>query len=95
MEGMTITGASDAGIEVPPDDRVIEVRDLRMRYGTRDVLDGVHFTARQFLQTLLRLVQCADQGVNLVLPILQCYRRALSHGADMADPAPAAPVRAG
>ncbi len=31
----------------PDDEPVIDVRDLRMRYGKTDVLNGVSFTARR------------------------------------------------
>jgi ABC-2 type transport system ATP-binding protein len=42
-----MAGAFVDGAEVPADERVIEVRDLRMRYGAKDVLHGVGFTARR------------------------------------------------
>jgi ABC-type uncharacterized transport system ATPase subunit len=43
----TLTGALAAGLDVPADERVIDVRHLRMRYGSKDVLDGVTFSARR------------------------------------------------
>ncbi len=47
MGGMTLTGALESGPQVPADERVIDVRDLRMRYGAKDVLHGVSFAARR------------------------------------------------
>ena len=40
MAAVTLTGALDIGTTDPAGERVIDVRDLRMRYGTNDVLQG-------------------------------------------------------
>jgi ABC-2 type transport system ATP-binding protein len=40
-----MTGAAGSGVAAPADAAAIDVRDLRMRYGTKDVLSGVSFTA--------------------------------------------------
>jgi ABC-2 type transport system ATP-binding protein len=67
-----MTGALDVGTEVPPDERVIEVRDLRMRYGTKDVLDGVGFTARR--GEVLALLGPNGAGKTTTIEILEGFR---------------------
>jgi ABC-2 type transport system ATP-binding protein len=51
---------------------VIEVRDLRMRYGTRDVLDGVSFTARR--GEVLALLGPNGAGKTTTIEILEGFR---------------------
>jgi ABC-2 type transport system ATP-binding protein len=43
----TSPGALVAGTALPAHEWVIDVRDLRMRYGAKDVLNGVTFTAER------------------------------------------------
>jgi ABC-2 type transport system ATP-binding protein len=69
---MTLTGALDVGTPVPPDERVIDVRDLRMRYGARDVLDGVSFTARR--GEVLALLGPNGAGKTTTIEILEGFR---------------------
>ena len=69
---MTLTGALDVGSEVPADERVIDVRDLRMRYGTKDVLDGVSFTARR--GEVLALLGPNGAGKTTTIEILEGFR---------------------
>src|SRR5947208_10767107 len=72
MGGMTLTGALDVGTEVPADERVIDVRDLRMRYGTKDVLSGVSFTARR--GEVLALLGPNGAGKTTTIEILEGFR---------------------
>src|SRR3954471_2902294 len=72
MGGMTLTGALDVGSEVPADERVIDVRDLRMRYGTKDVLSGVGFTARR--GEVLVLLGPNGAGKSTTIEILEGFR---------------------
>jgi ABC-2 type transport system ATP-binding protein len=51
---------------------VIEVRDLRMRYGTKDVLDGVTFTARR--GEVLALLGPNGAGKTTTIEILEGFR---------------------
>jgi ABC-2 type transport system ATP-binding protein len=60
------------GAEVPPDERVIDVRDLRMRYGSKDVLDGVSFTARR--GEVLALLGPNGAGKTTTIEILEGFR---------------------
>ena len=57
---------------VTADDPVIEVRDLRMRYGTKDVLDGVTFTARR--GEVLALLGPNGAGKTTTIEILEGFR---------------------
>ncbi|HEV8565964.1 MAG TPA: ABC transporter ATP-binding protein [Actinoplanes sp.] len=68
----TMTGALVAGTEVPADDRVIDVRDLRMRYGTNDVLDGVTFAADR--GEVLVLLGPNGAGKTTTIEILEGFR---------------------
>ncbi|WP_279583160.1 hypothetical protein [Fodinicola feengrottensis] len=44
----TVREAAPEATAGPPDERVVlDVSDLRMRYGTHDVLTGVNFVARR------------------------------------------------
>src|SRR3954463_3340286 len=72
MGGMTLTGAPDAGTELPVDERVIDVRDLRMRYGAKDVLDGVSFTAHR--GEVLALLGPNGAGKTTTIEILEGFR---------------------
>jgi ABC-2 type transport system ATP-binding protein len=69
---MTLTGALGVGAEVPPGERVIDVRDLRMRYGTKDVLAGVGFTARR--GEVLALLGPNGAGKTTTIEILEGFR---------------------
>ena len=53
-------------------DDVIEVRDLRMRYGTNDVLTGVDFTARH--GEVLVLLGPNGAGKTTIVEILEGFR---------------------
>ncbi|GAA2611776.1 ABC transporter ATP-binding protein [Paractinoplanes durhamensis] len=69
---MTLTGELDTGTEVPAGERVIDVRDLRMRYGTTDVLAGVSFTARR--GEVLALLGPNGAGKTTTIEILEGFR---------------------
>ncbi|MFE9652515.1 ABC transporter ATP-binding protein [Micromonospora sp. NPDC006431] len=57
----------------PPDeDLVLDVRDLRMRYGTVDVLHGVDFTARR--GEVLALLGPNGAGKTTTIEILEGFR---------------------
>jgi ABC-2 type transport system ATP-binding protein len=68
----TMTGALVAETGVPADERVIDVRDLRMRYGSKDVLDGVTFTARR--GEVLALLGPNGAGKTTTIEILEGFR---------------------
>jgi ABC-2 type transport system ATP-binding protein len=51
---------------------VLEVSDLRMRYGTNDVLDGVDFTARR--GEVLVLLGPNGAGKTTTIEILEGFR---------------------
>jgi ABC-2 type transport system ATP-binding protein len=68
----TLTGALAAGLDVPADERVIDVRDLRMRYGSKDVLDGVTFSARR--GEVLALLGPNGAGKTTTIEILEGFR---------------------
>ncbi|GIF18653.1 multidrug ABC transporter ATP-binding protein [Paractinoplanes tereljensis] len=69
---MTLTGELDAGLDVPADERVIDVRDLCMRYGAKDVLAGVSFTARR--GEVLALLGPNGAGKTTTIEILEGFR---------------------
>jgi ABC-2 type transport system ATP-binding protein len=69
---MTLTGALDAGAEAPADERVIDVRDLRMRYGSQDVLDGISFAAHR--GEVLALLGPNGAGKTTTIEILEGFR---------------------
>jgi ABC-2 type transport system ATP-binding protein len=72
---MTIMGelGAPAGVIEPSgDDAVLDVRDLRMRYGTVDVLDGVSFTARP--GEVLALLGPNGAGKTTTIEILEGFR---------------------
>jgi ABC-2 type transport system ATP-binding protein len=54
------------------DERVLDVRDLRMRYGTKDVLDGVTFHARR--GEVLALLGPNGAGKTTTIEILEGFR---------------------
>ncbi|MFB9235970.1 ABC transporter ATP-binding protein [Plantactinospora siamensis] len=56
----------------PDDDLVLDVRDLRMRYGTTDVLHGVSFTARR--GEVLALLGPNGAGKTTTIEILEGFR---------------------
>jgi ABC-2 type transport system ATP-binding protein len=68
----TLTGAFTVGAEAPADERVLDVRDLRMRYGSTDVLDGVTFTARR--GEVLVLLGPNGAGKTTTIEILEGFR---------------------
>lgn len=55
-----------------PADVAIDVRDLRMRYGTKDVLTGVSFTARR--GEVLALLGPNGAGKSTTIEILEGFR---------------------
>ncbi|MFC7275069.1 ABC transporter ATP-binding protein [Paractinoplanes rhizophilus] len=69
---MTLTGALDLGTGVPGGERVIDVRDLRMRYGAKDVLSGVSFDARR--GEVLALLGPNGAGKTTTIEILEGFR---------------------
>src|SRR3982751_6798075 len=88
MGGMTLTEALEAGAEVPADQPVIDVRDLRMWYGTRDVLDGVTFDAHK--GEVLALLGPNGAGKTTTIEILEGFRMRSSGEVRVlgVDPAP-------
>jgi ABC-2 type transport system ATP-binding protein len=56
----------------PDDEPVIDVRDLRMRYGKTDVLNGVSFTARR--GEVLALLGPNGAGKTTTIEILEGFR---------------------
>jgi ABC-2 type transport system ATP-binding protein len=61
------------GVAEPPDEgAAVDVRDLRMRYGTTDVLDGVTFTARR--GEVLALLGPNGAGKTTTIEILEGFR---------------------
>ena len=73
MDMTTLPGVLVAETEVPADERVIDVRGLRMRYGSRDVLDGVTFTAHR--GEVLVLLGPNGAGKTTTIEILEGFRR--------------------
>jgi ABC-2 type transport system ATP-binding protein len=72
MGGTTLTGALGVATEVPADGAVIDVRDLRMRYGTKDVLSGVSFAARR--GEVVALLGPNGAGKTTTIEILEGFR---------------------
>ena len=72
MAAVTLTGAFDVGTDRPADERVIDVRDLRMRYGTKDVLEGIDFAARR--GEVLALLGPNGAGKTTTIEILEGFR---------------------
>ncbi|HWS32955.1 MAG TPA: ABC transporter ATP-binding protein [Actinoplanes sp.] len=80
--------AAGAAADTPGVDRVIEVRDLRMRYGDREVLAGVDFTAST--GEVVALLGPNGAGKSTTIEILEGFRlRSGGHvrvlGVDPAD----------
>jgi ABC-2 type transport system ATP-binding protein len=72
---MTLVGAAnapEAHVELPDGDIVLDVRDLRMRYGTTDVLDGVSFAARR--GEVVALLGPNGAGKTTTIEILEGFR---------------------
>jgi ABC-2 type transport system ATP-binding protein len=65
-------GALATGTELSADERVIDVRDLRMRYGPKDVLDGVTFTAER--GEVLVVLGPNGAGKTTTIEILEGFR---------------------
>jgi ABC-2 type transport system ATP-binding protein len=72
MDMTTVTGALVADLEAPVDERVIDVRDLRMRYGSKDVLEGVTFSAHR--GEVLVLLGPNGAGKTTTIEILEGFR---------------------
>src|SRR3954467_8430169 len=68
----TMTGALTADGQTAPEQPVLDVRDLRMRYGTTDVLHGVTFTARR--GEVLALLGPNGAGKTTTIEILEGFR---------------------
>jgi ABC-2 type transport system ATP-binding protein len=68
----TLTGESVQNAEQAPDEHVLDVRDLRMRYGSTDVLHGVTFTARR--GEVLALLGPNGAGKTTTIEILEGFR---------------------
>jgi ABC-2 type transport system ATP-binding protein len=68
----TVTGAQVAEVGTEADGLVIDVRDLRMRYGSKDVLEGISFTARP--GELLALLGPNGAGKTTTIEILEGFR---------------------
>ncbi len=67
-----MTGALVADVGTLPEDLVIDVRDLRMRYGRKDVLEGIGFTARP--GEVLALLGPNGAGKTTTIEILEGFR---------------------
>jgi ABC-2 type transport system ATP-binding protein len=65
-------GAPAEAAEPPDDGTVLDVRDLRMRYGASDVLDGVTFAARR--GEVLVLLGPNGAGKTTTIEILEGFR---------------------
>jgi ABC-2 type transport system ATP-binding protein len=69
----SVQAVDESRVTDPPDrDAVLQVRDLRMRYGTKDVLDGVTFTARR--GEVLALLGPNGAGKTTTIEILEGFR---------------------
>jgi ABC-2 type transport system ATP-binding protein len=64
--------AAESGPAEDTEDTVLDVRDLRMRYGTTDVLTGVSFTARR--GEVLALLGPNGAGKTTTIEILEGFR---------------------
>jgi ABC-2 type transport system ATP-binding protein len=69
----TMTGAFVAETQSPVDERVIDIRGLRMRYGSKDVLDGISFTADR--GEVLALLGPNGAGKTTTIEILEGFRK--------------------
>ncbi|GAA2672036.1 MULTISPECIES: ABC transporter ATP-binding protein [Actinoplanes] len=70
---MTETALTSAGQELPVGDPVLEVRDLRMSYGPKEVLGGIGFTARP--GEVIALLGPNGAGKTTTIEILEGFRR--------------------
>ncbi|GAA2221618.1 ABC transporter ATP-binding protein [Micromonospora olivasterospora] len=69
----SVTQRGRAGVDDPPDaSLVLDVRDLRMRYGSVDVLDGVTFQARR--GEVVVLLGPNGAGKSTTIEILEGFR---------------------
>jgi len=68
----TMTGALVADGGTAPEEPVLDVRDLRMRYGSTDVLHGVTFSARR--GEVLALLGPNGAGKTTTIEILEGFR---------------------
>ncbi len=68
----TDEAALEAAVVPLDDDVVLDVRDLRMRYGTKDVLTGVEFQARR--GEVLALLGPNGAGKTTTIEILEGFR---------------------
>jgi ABC-2 type transport system ATP-binding protein len=84
----TLTGALVSDLETPTDRRVIDVRDLRMRYGSKDVLDGVSFSAHK--GEVLALLGPNGAGKTTTIEILEGFRMRSAGEVRVLDADPAA-----
>jgi ABC-2 type transport system ATP-binding protein len=71
-EAGSLTGPGLSRSADPGDEHVIDVRDLRMRYGKADVLNGVSFTARR--GEVLALLGPNGAGKTTTIEILEGFR---------------------
>jgi ABC-2 type transport system ATP-binding protein len=62
-----------AALEEPAEELVLDVRDLRMRYGRTDVLNGVTFSARR--GEVLALLGPNGAGKTTTIEILEGFRK--------------------
>ncbi|MFB9360975.1 ABC transporter ATP-binding protein [Actinoplanes nipponensis] len=67
-----MTGEWVTGREAAPEQPALEVRDLRMRYGNHDVLQGVTFTVRR--GEVLALLGPNGAGKTTTIEILEGFR---------------------
>ncbi|GLW28932.1 multidrug ABC transporter ATP-binding protein [Actinoplanes regularis] len=73
MTETVVVGAFGAGERLPAAEPVIEVRELRMRYGTKEVLDGIDFSARP--GEVIALLGPNGAGKTTTIEILEGFRR--------------------
>jgi ABC-2 type transport system ATP-binding protein len=73
MNETVLAGEAGVGRGVPIDEAVIEVRDLRMSYGPKEVLTGVDFTAHR--GEVLVLLGPNGAGKTTTIEILEGFRR--------------------
>jgi ABC-2 type transport system ATP-binding protein len=72
MTVVRAVNAPPAAVEPPPGDVVLDVRDLRMRYGTADVLDGVSFASCR--GEVVALLGPNGAGKTTTIEILEGFR---------------------
>jgi len=87
---MTVLGRARAAVHpvrATPGDAVIDVRDLRMRYGSYDVLTGVNFTARR--GEVVALLGPNGAGKTTTIEILEGFRMRSAGEVQVLDTDPA------